>query len=77
MNSIEIHSHCDNPDCDLGSVHFICPACNKLNINYDLWWEELKDGLKCNCKHCKVNLEIHNTNYEYKIKTMEGRQDAV
>lgn len=27
--------HCDEPGCDLGTVQYQCPFCNKHNTNYD------------------------------------------
>ena len=54
--------HCDDFSCDLGSVEYQCPKCNKFNIDFDLWWKEgeLYDGKKFTiiCESCNEKSEV-------------------
>ncbi len=76
MNDIvDIIGHCDNEECDLGTLNYKCPHCNKLVTDYDGWWNYRdlyingKDFIETNCPDCKTRLIIKydNVTCEYRI----------
>ena len=54
--------HCDNEECDLGSLEYDCPICNRAGIDYDLWWKrfDISGGKHeaFDCENCGKSLII-------------------
>lgn len=55
--------HCDDDHCNLGSFQYICPACKKKNIDYDIWFkiDDIHHGLILDilCEHCFDKLSVY------------------
>lgn len=74
-NSVYFIQHCDDENCSLGTVEYECPQCNKLNVEYDNFYEEYNIGnhnptytVKTSCEHCHIELIMYNDNNQTKIK---------
>jgi hypothetical protein len=64
-------THCDNPECDLGSFYYKCPVCKKNNIDYDIWWKQ--DNILCGesydieCEECHETLKVIFSDTIYQV----------
>ena len=66
-------SHCDEPSCDLGSLHYQCPVCKKHGSEYgDAWWQHQRglsvEGVTMQCAHCKSYLLLHEKDYDVTLE---------
>ena len=65
-NIVNLIPHCDDGSCDLGSLKYHCPSCNKKQINYDDWFELdnlYKDiSIHTKCEDCNADLLIKFNN---------------
>lgn len=61
MINFEIVPHCDDPACDLGSLEYKCPNCNRYIRDFDNWFKRDTADLKAKCKHCQAEFELGDT----------------
>lgn len=58
-------SHCDDPSCDLGALHYMCLNCEKPSIDYDAWWkrEDVMNGeeVQVDCYRCNEAMMMKKT----------------
>jgi hypothetical protein len=71
-------SHCDEYNCDMGKFEYTCPACGRLDHNYDTLWSEHDSILEGEivdflCEYCKVPLKIYydKEEFEYIVEIKE------
>lgn len=69
--------HCDDDECDLGSVQFQCLFCNAWVIDFDLWWK--RDVIKNNtgrplrliCNRCNYAMDLEESAGNFYLKYMK------
>ena len=63
MNKVFITPHCEDYSCDLGSVDFDCPVCNKPVVEhggYTYRFRIFTGGIyELKCPHCEEELEVY------------------
>ena len=62
--------HCEEPDCGLGSLRFVCPHCGESAVDYDGWWQqeeifkETYSPYRFRCDRCDKSLMLTLMNDE-------------
>lgn len=80
MDAAYFIPHCDNDNCDLGSLGYRCTHCNLEGNEYEVWWlqNDIFQGLTqiFECEHCKKKLKIYFDETENEYLVINGEKNV-